>query len=205
MINAKSINKLFRQRILKEAIPIDKDEIDGASFIQKTKTTLSAETEGIYDVNRNKLFQRISDELIRIEKTTKRIERALEKIDVLPIDAREFIERALAADLAEVYTGFEKIFKRIASEVDKHIPSGNQWHTELLTQMSEHRLDRPPVVSEITHRRLRELLKYRHKEKNIYGDELIYSNSEKQAKQVGNLFDNISKELDIFIAFLRDT
>lgn len=205
LIDAKSINRLFRQRILKEAIPIDKDEIDGASFIQKTNITLSAETEGIYDVNRNKLIQRISDELIKIEKTIKRIERALEKIDVLPIDAREFIERALAADLAEVYTGFEKIFERIASEVDKHIPRGSQWHTELLTQMAEHRLDRPPIVSEVTHRRLRRLLKYRHKEKNIYGDELIYSDSEKHAKQVGPLFDNVSKDMDAFIAFLRET
>ena len=205
LINVKSINRLFRQRILNEAIPIDKDETDGHSFIQKTKTTLSAETEGTYDVNQEKLIQRISDELIRIEKTIKRIERALEKIDVLPIEAREFIERALAADLAEVYTGFEKIFERIASEVDKHVPSGSQWHEDLLTQMADHSLDRPPVVSEDTHRRLRRLLKYRHIEKNIYGDEVIYANSEKHAKRVGKLFDNVSKELDAFTAFLRET
>ena len=205
LIDVKSIDRLFRQRIMNEAIPIDKDETVGHSFIQKTYPTLSAETEGTYGVNREKLIQRISNELIRIEKTIKRIERALEKIDVLPIDAKEFIERALAADLAEVYTGFEKIFERIASEVDKHIPSGSQWHKDLLTQMADHSLDRPPVVSEVTHRRLRKLLKYRHIEKNIYGDELIYSNSEKHAKQVSKLFDNVSKELDTFTAFLCET
>ena len=205
LIDAKSINGLFRQRILNEAIPIDKDETDRHRFIQKTYTRLSAETEGNYEVNRKSLIQRISDELKKIEKTIKRIERALEKIDVLPIHAREFIERALAADLAEVYTGFEKIFERIASEVDKQIPSGSQWHKELLTQMAEQRFDRPPVVSEVTHRRLRRLLKYRHKEKHIYGDELIYVNSEKHAKRVSKLFDNVSKELEAFAAFLRET
>ena len=106
LIDIKSINRLFRQRILNEAIPIDKDETDRHRFIQKTYTTLSAEAEGNYEVNRESLIQRVSDELTKIDKTIKRIERALEKIDALPIDAREFIERALAADLAEVYTGF---------------------------------------------------------------------------------------------------
>lgn len=205
LIDVESINRLFRQRILNEAIPIDKDEKDRHRFIQKTYTTLSAEAEGNYEVNRESLIQRISNELTKIDKTIKRIERALEKIDALPIDAKEFIERALAADLAEVYTGFEKIFERIASEVDKHIPSGSQWHKDLLTQMAEHRPERPPVVSQVTHRRLGRLLKYRHKEKNIYGDELIYANSEKHAKRVSKLFDNVSKELDAFTAFLRET
>ncbi len=205
LIDFESTNGLFRQRILNQAIPIDKDVSDIHKLIENAYTTLYAETEGVYVVNRDKLIQRISDELTKIEGTVKRIERALEKIDVLPHDAREFIERALAADLAEVYTGFEKIFERIANEVDKHVPHGSQWHSNLLAQMAAGRRERPPVISDVTQRRLKRLLKYRHRVTNIYGDELIYSNSEKHAKRVGKLFENISEELDTFVAFLSET
>jgi predicted nucleotidyltransferase len=205
IINFKSINRSFRERILSQAILIDKGETDTTKMIKETDSRADAGTGEIDKVNREKLIQRIFDERQKIEKTVERIGRALEKIDVLPIDAREFVERALAADLAEVYTGFEKIFEQIAKEVDKYVPSGGRWHNDLLTQMAEHRSERPPVISEVTRRRLRRLLRFRHKANNIYGDELIYEKAEKHAQRVGKLFDNVSEELDAFAAFLSDT
>ena len=206
LINFKTLDKLFRVRVLNQAILIDKEELDAPKLMEKTNTTTETQTGEIYKVNRDKLIQRISDERTKIEGTVKRIERALEKIDVLPIDAREFIERALSADLAEeVYTGFEKIFERIANEVDKHLPNGSRWHNNLLLQMAERRSERPPVISDITQRKLKRLLRFRHKVNNIYGDELIYAKAEKHAKRVGKLFDNVSEELDAFAAFLRET
>lgn len=205
IINFKSINMSFRERILSQAIPIDRGEPDAPKMIKETEGSANTETVKIDKVNREKLIQRIFDERQKIEKTVERIGRALEKIDVLPGDAREFVERALAADLAEVYTGFEKIFERIANEVDKQIPSGDRWHNDLLAQMAERRSERPPVISEVTRRRLRRLLRFRHKVNNIYGDELIFERVEKHAKRVGKLFDNISEELDVFTAFLRKT
>ncbi len=205
IINFKTINRSFRERILSQAIQIDKGETDAPKMIKETSSRADTETGEIYKVDREKLIQRIFDEREKIEKTIERIGRALEKIDVLPIDAREFIERALAADLAEVYTGFEKIFEQIAKKVDKYIPSGGQWHHNLLTQMAARRSERPPVVSAITQRRLMQLLKFRHKANNIYGDELVYDKVLTHAKRVSKLFENVSKELDAFTAFLRET
>lgn len=205
IINFKTINRSFRERILSQAIQIDKDETDAPKMIKETSSRADTEIGEIYRVDREKLIQRIFDEREKIEKTIERIGRALEKIDVLPIDAREFIERALAADLAEVYTGFEKIFEQIAKEVDKYIPSGGQWHNNLLTQMAARRSERPPVVSAVTQRRLRRLLKFRHKANNIYGDELVYDKVLTHAKRVSKLFENVSKDLDAFTAFLRET
>ncbi len=205
IINFKTINRSFRDRILSQSILIDRGETDTLKMIKETSSRADTETGEIYKVDREKLIQRIFDERQKTEKTVARIGRALEKIDVLPVDAREFVERALAADLAEVYTGFGKIFEQIAKEVDKYIPSGDRWHNDLLTQMAEHRSERPPVVSAVTQRRLRRLLKFRHKVNNIYGDELIYKKAEKHAKRVGKLFGNISEELDAFAAFLSDT
>ena len=205
IINFKSINRSFRERILSQVIPIDKGDTDALKMIKETSSRADTETGEIYKVNREKLIQRIFDKHKKIEKTVGRIGRALEKIDVLPVDAREFIERALAADLAEVYTGFEKIFERIAREVDMHMPKGNKWHNELLEQMAEQRPERPPVLSEKTLPRLKKLLDFRHKVNNIYGDELIYEKSEEHAKSIEELLATVSEDIDKFIAFLSET
>ena len=201
IINFKSINSLFRERILSQVIPIDKAGKDVLTLMNAS----GIENGEAYTVNRDELIQRIADERKKIARTVGRIERALEKIDILPIDAREFIERALAADIAEVYTGFEKIFERIANEIDKQLPKGERWHTDLLTQMVERRPERPPVISEGTQQRLREFLRFRHKVNNIYGDELIYEKAQKHAKQIGKLFESVTEELDAFNAFLNGT
>ena len=205
IIDFETSNGPFRQRILNQAIPIDKDETDVRELVELTTATAYPGTGETYEVNRDKLIQRVTDERAKIQKTVGRIRRALEKIDVLPDDAREFIERALAADLSEVYTGVEKIFERIANDVDKHTPSGNRWHNDLLAQMAKLHPERPPVISKVTHRKLKRLLKFRHKINNIYGDELIYPNIEKHAKRMGKLFKNISEELDTFSTFLNET
>ena len=201
IINFKSINRLFRERILRQAIPIDKARTDILTLVNASGT----ENGEAYTVNRDELIQRITDEQKKVARTVGRIERALEKIDILPVDAREFIERALAADLAEVYTGFEKTFERIANEIDKHLPQGERWHTDLLAQMTERRPERPPVISEGTQQRLRHLLRFRHKVNNIYGDELIYEKAEEHAKPIEELFTAVSEELATFIAFLTET
>lgn len=201
IINFKSINSLFRERILNQVVPIDKAGKDVLTLMNAS----DIENGETYTVNRDELIQRITDERKKIARTVGRVERALEKIDILPIDAREFIERALAADIAEIYTGFEKIFERIANEIDKQLPKGERWHTDLLTQMVERRPERPPVISEGTQQRLREFLRFRHKVNNIYGDELIYEQAEKHAKRIGKLFESVTEELDAFNAFLNGT
>ncbi|MYB94363.1 hypothetical protein F4054_04145 [Candidatus Poribacteria bacterium] len=201
IINFKSVDRLFRERILNQAIPIDKAGTDALKLLSASGT----ENGETYTVNRDELIQRIADERRKMARTIGRVERALEKIDILPVDAREFIERALAADLAEVYTGFEKIFERIANEIDKQLPKGERWHTDLLTQMVERHPERPPVISEGTQQRLSQLLRFRHKVNNIYGDELIYEKAEEHAKSITKLFTAVSEELDTFIDFLTET
>ncbi len=201
IINFKSVDRLFRERILSEAIPIDKAGTDALTLVNAS----DQENGETYRVNRDELIQRITDERTKIDRTVGRVERALEKIDILPVDAREFIERALAADLAEVYTGFEKIFERIANEIDKQLPKGERWHTDLLTQMAERCPERPPVISEGTQQTLEQLLRFPHKVNNIYGDELIYEKAEEHAKSITELFTAVSEDLDTFISFLSET
>ena len=88
-------------------------------------------------------------------------------------------------------------------DIDLRMPDGSRWHKELLMQMVEPQTERQPVISQETFEILEELLEFRHAFNNIYGEELVYERTEKNAKQVGELFGTLSKELDAFIAYLK--
>lgn len=201
IINFKSINRLFRERILSQAIPIDKTGTD--VLIQAS--TSGTENGEAYTVNRDELIQRIADERTKIDRTIGSIMELLQEIEVATPRHRKFFEELTAKKLAEVYNGIETIFEWIANKIDKHLPQGERWHTDLLAQMTERRPERPPVTSEGTQQRLRQLLRFRHKVNNIYGDELIYEKAEEHAKSITELFTAVSEELDTFIAFLTET
>ena len=184
LVDFESCKGLFRERIQTQLIPIEKGEI--------------------YKVDRSELIQRISDERSKIEGTLKKIKDRLKKIKTAPVEYREEIETTIAKNLVDCYRGMENIFRRIALDVDLHIPDGSRWHKELLTQMAEPQAEqRPPVISQETFEVLEELLEFRHVFNNIYGEELIYEQTERNAKQIGKLFNSLSVELDTFIAYLE--
>ena len=184
LVDFKDCKGLFRERIQNQLIPIEK----GA----------------IYKVDRSALIQRISDERVKIEGTIKKITERLEKIKTAPVEYREEVETTIAKNLVDCYRGMENIFRRIALDVDLRIPDGSMWHKELLAQMAEPRSERQPVISQETFECLQELLEFRHVFNNIYGEELVYEKTEKNAKQIDELFSNLSKELNAFIAYLEE-
>ena len=152
----------------------------------------------IYEMNRKRLTQRINDELAKIESTVGGIAKALEDIEVVPANYRQYIQESIGKKLADVYNGIENIFLRIAREVDMHVPTGSRWHKNLLAQMAEQRPDRSPVISERTSLRLEDLLDFRHKFNNIYGEELVYEKTEPHAKSIDELFASVSQDLNTF-------
>ena len=191
----------FRERIKYQAIPIEKGSQPGlwqTLYKHLQRQVFPTEDGDIYEMNRKRLTQRINDELDRIEGTLERIHRGLEKIEEVPIDVTEFIENTIATDLADIYSGIERIFERIAREVDALMPTGSRWHKDLLAQMAEKRPERRPVISENTHRELEELLKFRHKVTNIYGKELRYEKTIPHAKSIGELFERVSEDMNRF-------
>ena len=183
LVDFESCKALFRERIQNQLIPIEKGVI--------------------YKVDRSELIQRISDEREKIEGTLKKIEERLEKIKTAPAEYREEIETTIAKNLVDCYRGIENIFRRIALDVDLRMPDGSRWHKELLTQMAAPQAERQPVISQETFETLTELLEFRHVFNNIYGEELVYEQTERNAKQVGELFTSLSKELETFIAYLE--
>ena len=201
LINFDMMKGYFRERVQQHAIPIQKGKhltLWKTQYEHLNRQIFPIVEEEIYEMNRKKLTQRINDELVKIEDTLVRIRRGLESIDILPYQAREFIENTIATDLTDIYSGIERIFERIANEVDGHLSRGSRWHKNLLEQMTRQRPERPPVISEHTAQQLEQLLNFRHKVNNIYGKELVYENTLVHAETIGELFENISHDLKTF-------
>ena len=200
-INFDRSKGLFRERIKHQAIPIERGTrpvLWQTLYKHLQRQVFPTEDGDIYEMNRKRLTQRINDELDKIDGILERIQRGLDNIDVLPVQAREFIENTIATDLADVYRGIENIFLRIAREVDRHVPTGSRWHKNLLAQMTEKRPERPPVISENTSLQLEALLDFRHKVNNIYGRELRYEKTIPHAKSIDVLFASVSQDLNTF-------
>ncbi len=206
LINFDISQGIFRERVKYQGIPIQKRmrSLNDMTDVWRTlykhlqQQVFPANAGEIYEMNQKRLTQRINDELTKISETLERITRGLESIDVLPVQAREFIENTIATDLADVYRGIENIFLRIAREVDMHVPTGSKWHKNLLAQMVEQRPERPPVISENTSIQLEKLLEFRHKVTNIYGRELVYEKTIEHAKSIDGLFETVSQEFNAF-------
>ena len=157
IINFDRSKGLFRERIKYQAIPIEREvpPVLWQTLYEHLQRQVFPENPGdIYEMNRKRLTQRINDELVKIESTVDGIAKALEDIEVLPAAAKQYIEETIANKLADVYKGIERIFERIAREVDTHVPTGEEWHKNLLVQMAEQRPERVPVISEQTFLRL---------------------------------------------------
>ena len=183
LVDFESSKGRFRERMQSQLVPIEKGVI--------------------YKVDRSALIQRISDERVKIESTIKKIIERLEKIKTAPTEYREEIETTIAKNLVDCSRGIENIFRQIAMDIDLRMPDGSRWHKELLTQMTEPHTERQPVISQETFEILVELLEFRHVFNNIYGEELIYERTDRNAKQIGELFNRLSKELNAFIAYLE--
>ena len=201
IVNFDTSKGVFQERIKHQAIPIEKGSrpvLWQTLYKHLQQQVFPNDTGEIYEINRKRLTQRINDEFSKMNETLERIQRGLENIDVLPVQAREFIENTIATDLADVYRGIENIFLRIAREVDSHVPTGSRWHKNLLAQMAEQRPERLPVISEDTSFQLEDLLDFRHKVNNIYGKELKYEKTIPHAKSINDLFTRVSQDLNTF-------
>jgi len=116
----------------------------------------------------------------------------------------KFVVRASGSILHDFYTGIEKIFESIAKEVDNRLPMGEEWHSELLHQMT---LDipglRPRVITANTEKKLREYLGFRHLFRKRYGFELDWQKLKKLLLGMRQSRSNLENEIDRFFEALN--
>lgn len=86
----------------------------------------------------------------------------------------DFIQaRAAGSIIHDFYCGVEKLFERVAVNIDGKLPKGEDWHTELLSQMARPLVGiREAVINQDLLGKLREYLRFRHLFRHIYGFEL---------------------------------
>ena len=120
------------------------------------------------------------------------------------LENEERIDSA-ALRLDNFYTGCERIFRLIATEVNGALPETTDWHKRLLTQMSlEVAESRPAVISAETLKDLEELLGFRHVVRNGYGYELERERIEKLIESTLNLFPRLREGIRNFTGFLTE-
>lgn len=147
------------------------------------------------------LTARIDTELSELKLV---VDRTLQAWDKAAKQDDDFYLDSVALNLHAFYSGLERIFEKLASTIDRTVPSAANWHQELLTQMqTEIPSVRPAVISSLLKESLEEYRGFRHVVRNVYAYHL---KPEKLKILVGNLestFRLASEELTVFSDFLN--
>jgi hypothetical protein len=111
---------------------------------------------------------------------------------------------SVALNLHGFYNGPERLFELIASAIDRHVPTGENWHQVLLQQMSQETPNaRPAVLRERTYQQLDEYRGFRHVVRNIYAFNLDPAKLKKLVDAAPPLFEQARLELLAFADFLE--
>jgi hypothetical protein len=147
------------------------------------------------------LSARIESELLDLSILINRIKTAWKKAR----DTKdEFYLDSVALNLHGFYSGVERIFEKIASSIDGSVPSGLNWHQELLNQMAvEVPHIRPAVISVELKGSLEEYRGFRHVVRNVYTYRLAPDKLKPLVKNINKVWKKINIELSAFAKFLQ--
>lgn len=145
---------------------------------------------------------RIRQELTSLERVVNRAERAIAAARQRPEEQDLYLDSA-ALNLHDFYAGLERIFRHVAAMVDQSVPSGPEWHRELLRQMNVDLSQiRPQVISAETVKTVDEYLRFRHVVQNIYTFEFDPERIEHLVQHLRPSFEQAKVELLAFTDFL---
>lgn len=144
----------------------------------------------------------IENELIRLRQLESQMILVQSQMSKNPELAAIFSE-SLALKLHNFYTGCERIFQIIASELNGGLPSGYDWHRRLLTRMATSQDYRPAILTEKTAQKLAEYLSFRHIVRNIYGFELETQRVENLVNNYYEIWQEVQQDMQTFVTWLR--
>jgi hypothetical protein len=147
------------------------------------------------------LASRIETELTELESVIERTERQFSKAK--SSGDEDYLDGA-ALNLHSFYAGIERIFEVIAREIDKSMPTGPEWHRNLLIQMSaEISGTRPAVIGRSTRNCLDEYRGFRHLVRNIYTFNLRPSRVEELVTDLRPCYATVTVDIKAFCQFLN--
>ena len=120
------------------------------------------------------------------------------------MDCLHTLFKASFRNLHDFYAGLERIFHQIATTIDGNLPTGREWHRDLLQQMQTDLPDlRPPVLSNEAGQALDEFLRFRHVVRNIYAFQFDPESVERLVQLMSPAFHQAQTELLAFAEFLE--
>ena len=148
------------------------------------------------------IASKIKAELDKISQLESQIEQVKTQLNNQPNLANIFYE-SLALKLHNFYTGCERIFQIVASELNGGIPSNYDWHRRVLTRMATQQEERPALISSETRKILEEYLAFRHVVRNIYGFELDPERLDNLVKHYPVVWEKFEQDVIQFVNWLK--
>jgi len=148
------------------------------------------------------------DLIEEIEFQISETDRVFEEYDLffqdMNYEAPDLLQKTVMANiLHSFYTGIEKIFERIAKEIDKNVPTGNKSHQELLNNMYVKNNIRKAVINEEIYLLLNEYMKFRHFFRHAYSFQLNWAKMKPLAETLFDIWENLKRQLLSFISVLE--
>lgn len=150
----------------------------------------------------SKGFLHVRRRKMRLERVVTRAEKAMSLARYST--EHDFYLDSVALNMLDFYSGLERIFRHIATDVDQSLPVGSERHRDLLLQMSVSIMQlRPHVISKDTVKGLDEYLRFRHIVRNVYAFTFDAERIDLLIRQLRPLFNQLHTELMIFVSFLK--
>ena len=139
-----------------------------------------------------------------VETELSELERLHKEHAGVPIGSKDgYMMRARASILHDFYGGIERIFVRIAQELNGGVPVSEHWHRQLLLDMSlELASVRPAVISRELHDLLAPFLGFRHLFRNVYGFVMEGDRLDRLDARFDEAFLRLQEELRRFLDWL---
>lgn len=144
----------------------------------------------------------LSTEVVNLDRLASDISAVRTEIERDPDHATLFYEN-LGLKLHNFYTGCERIFQTIVSELNGAPPAGFDWHRRLLERMGAEWQGRPALLSTASVEALREFLAFRHILRNIYGYELDQARIAQLVDRYPDVWHQVRAEIHRFIDWLE--
>lgn len=144
----------------------------------------------------------LENELRRLDSLEIQMQMVLAEIEKSP-HLRGMLAESLALKLHNFYTGCERIFQIIASELNGGKPSNYDWHRRLLERMAQPQEHRPAVITQETATDLKDYLGFRHIVRNIYGFELNLDRLDELGRHYFQVHQAFAADMQRFMGWLQ--
>ena len=142
--------------------------------------------------------------LAEVEKELVSLQELLNQLAVVKTHTDVIAKRAKGSILHDFYNCCERIFKKIAVEMNSGYEESEKWHKGLLYRMTiPIEGIRPRVISDELAADLDEFLAFRHLFRNIYGYELKGGRIDYLAGRLEEIAGKFKKEVREFVAVLK--